>query len=70
MYVKRTPPELKSIPAVARTGLMSDYALRKGVKAGEIPVVFVGRKALINYSLLLSQLESLKGNIGSEGERK
>ena len=33
-------------------------ALRRMVKAGDIPVVKVGRKALINYDLLLEYLHS------------
>lgn len=54
-------PTLMTIPQVAATGLLSEYALRKLHKEGRLPAFTVGKKVLINYEMLLEQLNSLGG---------
>lgn len=52
-------PKLMTIPQVAATGLLSEYALRKLYKEGRLPAFTVGKKVLINFEMLLEQLNSL-----------
>ena len=52
---------LMTIPQVAATGLLSEYALRKLHKEGRLPAFTVGKKVLINYEMLLEQLNNLGG---------
>ena len=54
-------PTLMTIPEVAATGLLSEYALRKLQKEGRLPSFRVGNKVLINYEKLLEQLNNLGG---------
>lgn len=43
-------PRMMTVRQVARTGLLSEHALRLMLKAGKLPAIFVGNKALINYT--------------------
>lgn len=54
-------PTLMTIPQIAATGLLTDYALRKLYKEGKLPAFTVGKKVLINYDMLLEQLNNLGG---------
>lgn len=54
-------PTLMTIPQIAATGLLSEYALRKLYKEGRLPAFTVGKKVLINYEMLLDQLNNLGG---------
>lgn len=45
-----------TIREVAKTGLLSEYAIRLLLKQGKIPAIYIGNKALINYPLLIEQL--------------
>lgn len=54
-------PTLMTIREVAATGLLSEYALRKMHKEGRLPSFRVGNKVLINYEMLLDQLNNLGG---------
>lgn len=54
-------PTLLSIPQVAATGLLSEYALRKLHKEGKLPAFTVGKKVLIYYDMLLDQINNLGG---------
>lgn len=50
-------PKLMSINEIARTGLMSENTLRQLVKQNKCPgVVYIGRKALINWDRLVEML--------------
>ena len=49
-------PRMCTIREIARTGLLSEYALRKLEKQGKLPCVYVGRKCLINLDRLIDQL--------------
>ena len=52
-------PTMMTIPEIARTGLLPEHALRVMVKTGEIPAVYSGTKAFINYDNLVAKLSKL-----------
>lgn len=56
-------PRMMTVREIARTGLMSEHALRLLLKAGKLPAIFIGRKALINYDSLCEQLRSLRADV-------
>ncbi|MCK9348178.1 MAG: hypothetical protein PHO72_10965 [Sphaerochaeta sp.] len=56
-------PRMMTIREIARTGLLSDHALRRLLKAGQLPAVYIGKKALINYDKLVAQLDSLESDV-------
>ena len=49
-------PKMLTIREVAATGLLSENALRAGVKAGWVPHIKCGKKALVNYDRLVAYL--------------
>lgn len=53
-------PTMMTIREVARTGILSEHALRLMVRDGKLPVLYIGRKALINYDSLCEVLQGLK----------
>ncbi len=54
-------PRMMTIKEVAKTGLLPEHALRQLCKQGKLPAVYIGKKALINYDLLIRQLNTLGG---------
>lgn len=58
-YEYPTPPRMLTIRECARTGVLSEHALRMMAKAGKLPCIEVGRKILINYDKLCKQLQEL-----------
>ena len=63
-------PNMMTIREIAKTGLLSEHALRQMLKAGKLPAIFIGKKALINYDRLVDQLESLDVNVTEMPEEK
>ena len=59
-------PTMLTIREIARTGILPEHALRLLLKAGKLPAIYVGKKALINSDKLCEQLASLKSNDLSE----
>lgn len=53
--------QLMSIREAAQTGILSEYALRMMIKRGELPAIFVGKKALINYEALCNMIARRTG---------
>ena len=53
-------PTMMTVREVARTGILPEHALRQLLKAGKLPAIYVGRKALINYDRLCDDLTALK----------
>ena len=49
-------PRMRSIREIAQTGLLSEYALRRMEKNGELPCVHVGKKCLVNLDKLIELL--------------
>ena len=55
-------PRMMTIRQVAKTGLLSEYALRQLCKQGKVPCITVGAgKVLINFDAFVQQLQQLKG---------
>lgn len=52
-------PNMMTVREVAKTGLLSEHALRIMLKAGKLPAIYIGKKALINYDKLCEQLSVL-----------
>ena len=59
-------PEMLSIRQIAEKGILPEHAIRVLVKQKRIPAIYIGKKALINYSVLCKQLQSLE--ISKEGD--
>ncbi|MBQ8012529.1 MAG: hypothetical protein IJ265_13345 [Oscillospiraceae bacterium] len=59
-------PTMMTIREIARTGLMSEHALRIMLKAGKLPAIFIGKKALINYDKLCEELQALEANVAKQ----
>lgn len=57
-------PYMLTIRQVARTGLLSEYALRKLLRESKLPVIYIGNPALINYTKLCEQLNADSGKRG------
>lgn len=57
-YMSATPT-MMTIREIARTGLLSEHALRLLLKEGKLPAIYVGNKALVNYDKLCEQLHNL-----------
>ncbi|HCR74618.1 MAG TPA: hypothetical protein DIW26_09750 [Ruminococcus sp.] len=53
-------PTMMTIREIAGTWLMSEHALRIMLKAGKLPAIFIGKKALINYDKLCEELQALE----------
>lgn len=62
---KNEMPCFMTINELAKKGILSEYALRKLEKQGKLPCIYSGRRCLINYDLLIEQLEGL-GNGGNK----
>lgn len=58
MYSETTGsrPRLRTIRQIAKDGIMTEHALRQGIKQGTIPVFFSGTRAYINEAVLLEIL--------------
>lgn len=54
-------PRMRSIREIAQTGLLSEYALRRMEKNGELPCVHVGKKCLVNLDKLIELLNNPEG---------
>ena len=54
-------PRMRSIREIAQTGLLSEYALRRMEKNGELPCVHVGKKCLVNLDKLIELLNNPGG---------
>lgn len=51
-------PRMRTIREIAKTGLLSEYALRLMEKQGRLPCVYSGRKCLVNLDKLIDQLNN------------
>ena len=61
-------PTMMTIREIAGTGLMTEHALRIMLKAGKLPAIFIGKKALINYDKLCEELQALEANVAKQEE--
>lgn len=56
MNTTANAPRMLTIRQTAATGILPENALRAGVKAGWVPHIMCGNKALVNYDRLLAYL--------------
>ena len=68
MQEMQKQPTMMTIREIAGTGLMSEHALRIMLKAGKLPAIFIGKKALINYDKLCEELQALEANVAKQEE--
>lgn len=54
-------PKMMTVRQVAKTGMISEYALRQLIKQGKIPCIALEHKVLINFDAFVEQLQKLKG---------
>jgi len=59
-------PNMMTVRQIAAEGVMSEHALRLLLKAGRLPAIYVGKKALINRDKLFEQLANLQGAVDSD----
>lgn len=64
--MKNEQPKMMTIREIAKTGLLSEHALRIMLKSGKLPAIYIGNKALINYDKLCYELSSLESDISKE----
>ena len=50
-------PVFMSIRQIAQTKLLPEHILRKWQKAGKLPGFYSGKKFLVNYTILVQELE-------------
>ncbi len=53
------PPKMMTVREIAKLGIMPEHALRIMLKAGQLPALYVGKKALVNYDKLCDLLHNL-----------
>ena len=56
--MKSETPNMMTVRQIAKTGILSEYALRAMLKEGKLPAIYVGNKALINYDMLCEQIKN------------
>ena len=61
-------PNMMTVRQIAKTGLLSEHALCIMLKAGKLPAIYIGNKALINYDKLCEQLSALEADIEKKPE--
>jgi len=64
--MKSETPNMMTVRQVAKTGILSEYALRAMLREGKLPAIYVGNKALINYDMLCEQIKNLNVSIPVE----
>lgn len=69
-------PKMMTIREIAATGILPEHALRLMLKAGRLPALYIGKKALVNFDKLCEQLAALgtvdlcEGGCEDEGMRR
>lgn len=58
-------PNMMTIREIARTGLLAEHALRLLLKQGKLPAIYIGKKALVNFDILCTQLQQLGSNLSA-----
>ena len=58
---KTNLPRMRTIREVAKLGILSENCLRQMQKQGKLPCMYAGTKCLINFDLLIDQLNNLGG---------
>lgn len=70
MENEKRQPAMMTVREIARTGLMSEHAIRIMLKAGKPPAIYIGKKALINYDNLCAALQELESDVTKAQETR
>ena len=54
-----TPPKLMTVRQIAKTGVISEFALRRMIKEGVVKPIYSGNRALLNFNKVCSTIDSL-----------
>lgn len=65
---ERENPRMMTVREIARMGVLSESALRSLLKAGKLPAIYVGNRALINYDKLCDVLQHLEADLAQTPE--
>lgn len=57
--VVNNQPRFMTIRQAAKVGPLTEYTLRLMARQGKLPCIYSGRKCLINYDMLITQLNHL-----------
>lgn len=60
-------PRMMTIREVAKTGILSEHCLRLMEKQGRLPCIYVGKRCLVNFDVLVQELQTLSGNESKGG---
>jgi len=52
-------PTMLTVRQIARKGLLPEHALRLMLKDNRLPVIYIGKKAMVNFDRLCEQLQKL-----------
>ncbi len=52
-------PKMMTIREIARTGLLSEHALRLYTEQGKIPALYINSKALLDYNTVVEYIRRL-----------
>ena len=58
IQISAKTPHFLTIRQAAATGILSEYGLRQMEKAGQLPCVYVGKRCLVNFDLLVELLNA------------
>ena len=50
---------MMTVRELARTGILTEHAIRLMLKQKKLPALYIGKKALINYQKTVEMLQSL-----------
>lgn len=70
MENEKRPPVMMTVREIARTGILSEHAIRIMLKAGKLPAIYIGKKALINYDNLCTALHELESDVTKPQETR
>ena len=52
-------PKMMTIRQFAKTGLLTEHAIRMLIKQKKLPAIFVGSKALLDYDAVTESIQKL-----------
>lgn len=61
-------PTMLTVRQTAQRGILPEHAIRLLLKKGKIPVIYVGKKAFINYEKFCEVLINLDGSDKPQGD--
>lgn len=66
--MEKTLPRFLTIRETAKTKILPEHLLRSWEKQGKLPCIYAGKKCLINFDLLVDQLNNLTTEGGKANE--